>query len=175
MFNWKTINYEYDYANHYNVAKTTWTTSSGETAETSYQYAQNTGNQSLISKNMVGIPLITQNKRNGNILSTEQLVYDNFGDLSGAFIAPKFIKSSKGTLPLETKVTYNKIDISTGNPLEVQQLNGMKICYIWGYKDSQPVAKLENIAYSEIPLALIDSIRMKTNFPLHLNKKFLTL
>jgi YD repeat-containing protein len=162
--------YEYDYANHYNVAKTTTSNSTGDSLETSYLYAPNTNNQDLIAKNMVGIPLITQVKKNGSLLSTQETVYkdwDETNDNNSAttddlFLAPELIKTSKGSNSLEIRVRYNKVDPENGNPLEVQKENGMKICYIWGYNKTQPVAKIENIAYDVIPTNLINDIQNAT-------------
>jgi YD repeat-containing protein len=41
----------------------------------------------------------------------------------------------------------------------------MKISYIYGYNKSQPVAKLENIVYSNIPANLITAIQSATDSP----------
>ena len=50
-----------------------------------------------------------------------------------------------------------------GHVLELQQEGGMKISYIYGYNKTQPVAKLENIAYSAIPNGLITAIQTATD------------
>ena len=42
------------------------------------------------------------------------------------------------------------MDNTNGNPLEVQKEGGMLISYIWGYNKTQPIAKIENAAYSEV-------------------------
>ncbi|OGS61230.1 MAG: hypothetical protein A2X07_06235 [Flavobacteria bacterium GWF1_32_7] len=150
--------YGYDYNNHYNVANVSTTNSFGETSETKYQYAKNISNavnDTLVAKNMVAIPLMTETFKNGEKLATIQTQYKNWNN---TLLAPEFIKASKGTEPLETRIVYNEVDPSNGNPLEVQQEGGIHICYIWGYNKTQPVAKLENIAYSSIPPSRIQAI-----------------
>ena len=142
--------YGYDYNNHYNVASTSTVNSLGETSETKYQYASNissTVNNALETKNMVGIPLITETFKNGEKLSTIETQYKNWDNV---LLAPEFIKASKGTAPLETRIIYNLVDSATGNPLEVQKEGGIHICYIWGYNKTQPIAKIENSTYAQV-------------------------
>ncbi|MCL9768866.1 hypothetical protein NAT47_00375 [Flavobacterium sp. HXWNR69] len=159
--------YGYDYNNHYNVASVSTTNSLGETSETKYQYASNTSNpvnNAMVAKNMVAIPLVTESYKNGEKLSTIETVYKDWNaDANITLLAPEFIKASKGTAPLETRVIYNLVDADNGNPKQVQKEGGMTICYIWGYNKTQPVAKLENIAYSAIPSSHIQAIENATN------------
>lgn len=157
-----TENY-YNYNNHYNIIKTSTTTSTGDVLETNFSYAHEMNNQAMISKNMVNIPLKTETKRNGTVISTQETKYKDWNpDATEMFLAPELIQTSKGTNPLETRVKYNKYD-EFSNPLEVQQEGGMLISYIWGYNNTQPVAKLENIAYDQIPSNLIAAIQQATD------------
>ena len=119
----------------------------------------------MIDKNMIGIPLKTETYRDNEKLSTEETIYEDWDTSSSVFLAPKIIKASKGNNPLENKIKYNKIDLTNGKPLEVQQEGGIKISYIWGYNNTQPVAKLENIAYDAIPSSLITAIQSATDSP----------
>jgi YD repeat-containing protein len=48
-----------------------------------------------------------------------------------------------------TAYQFNQYD-TLGNPLEVQQENGMPIAYIWGYNQTQPIAKIENATYAQV-------------------------
>lgn len=162
--------YGYDYNNHYNVASVSTTNSLGETSETKYFYPQDPEMatkpfiNSLKDKNMVAIPLVTESYKNGEKLSTIETVYKDWNaDANITLLAPEFIKASKGTAPLETRIIYNLVDADNGNPKQVQKEGGMTICYIWGYNKTQPVAKLENIAYSAIPSSHIQAIENATN------------
>ncbi len=142
--------YGYDYNNHYNVASVSTTNSTSGTSETKYQYASNipsTINNSLIAKNMTGIPLKTETFKNGEKLSTQETVYKDWGN---NIVAPEIIKVSKGNLPLEDRIKYNTIDNTNGNPLEIEQIGGVKVCYIWGYNKTLPIAKIENTTYAQV-------------------------
>lgn len=74
------------------------------------------------------------------------------------FKLPATILTAKGGMGLETRLKYNQYD-EVGNALEVQQADGTKISYIWSYNNSYPVAKIQNMAYSAIPVALITAIK----------------
>jgi hypothetical protein len=128
-------------------------TSSGDTIETKYFYPQDPEMatkpfvDSLISKNMTGIPLKTETFKNGEKLSTQETVYKNWGN---NLLAPEIIRTAKGNQSLEDKLKYNVMDNTNGNPLEIQQESGIKIIYIWGYNKTQPIAKIENATYSQV-------------------------
>jgi len=145
--------YGYDYNNHYNVASTSTVNSLGDTIVTKYQYASSAinPNRAMMVKNMVGIPLKTETFKNGEKLSTQETTYKDWDfDPNKVLLAPQFIKTSKGTAPLETRIIYNLVDFSSGNPIEVQKEGGTHICYIWGYNKTHPIAKIENATYNDI-------------------------
>jgi YD repeat-containing protein len=142
--------YGYDYDNHYNLATVSTTNSIGDTSETKYQYASNFSssiNAELMAKNMTGIPLITETEKNGEKLSTQETVYKNWGN---NIVAPEIIKVSKENLPLEDRIKYNVLDNTNANPLEIEQVDGIKIVYIWGYNNTLPIAKIENATYVQV-------------------------
>lgn len=141
--------YTYDYDHHYNVSSSKITTSNNEELETKYYYAPNLQsniNDSLVSKNIVGIPLKTEVKKDGELLSTQETLYKNWGN---NLMAPEIIKIAKGSLPSEERIKYKKIDAKS-NPLEIEQVDGIHICYIWGYNQTQPIAKIENATYAQV-------------------------
>jgi hypothetical protein len=113
----------------------------------------------LIAKNMVDVVLRKETRRNlPEKLSAEVTRYKDWGN---GIIAPEIIQTSKGLNNLEDRIKYIDYDLH-GNPLEVKQENGISISYIWGYNHTQPVAKIENIAYSSIPTNLITAIHSAT-------------
>lgn len=115
----------------------------------------------LTASNIIHPPLVVETDQD-NKLSETKIQYKNWTNGTGSFLAPEIIKASKGANPLEDRIKYLKYDIY-GNPLEVKQENGMHICYIYGYNNSLPVAKLENIEYNQIPANLITDIQNSTN------------
>lgn len=115
---------------------------------------------SMVSKNMIGIPLEKETFRGAEKLSAQKTVYKDWGS---GLIAPQVVQTSKDALSnMEDRIKYNAYD-AKGNPLEAEQPGGMKVSYIWGYKHTQPIAKLENIAYSSIPTSLITAIQNTTD------------
>ncbi|MCO6164530.1 hypothetical protein, partial [Flavobacterium sp. NRK F7] len=153
--------YDYDYNEHYNLAKTANTNSLGEILETQYYYPLDSEMSTkpvvndLKNKNMVGMPLVVQSYNGTEKTSEVETVYKNWND---NLLAPEIIKTSNGALALENRVKYNLVEDTNGNPLEVQQEGGVLISYIWGYNGTLPVAKIENIAYNNIPNNLIIDI-----------------
>lgn len=140
-------NYKYDNPINAQLTSTLLTNSLGESLETKYQYAHETSNQAMIDKNMIGIPLRTETLRNGVILSTQETTYKDWGN---NLLSPEFYKASKGNDVPENKIKYNLVDTTNGNPLEIQQMDGIKTVYIWGYNKSQPIAKIENASYTDV-------------------------
>jgi len=139
------------------------TSETGGTVDTNYLYAEDLNNQPLIDAHMLGIPLKTTSYKNSQKLSTQETVYHNWGTTNNPLLLPQLIKTSKGENgSLEVRIRYNQYD-PHGNPLEVQQENGTLISYIWGYNHTQPVAKIENMAYNSIPTNLITDIHAATN------------
>ena len=121
----------------------------------------------MVNKNIIGIPLAKETFRDDKIvaiqkIASEKTVYDIFGN---GIIAPKIVQTAKGTAMLEERLKYNDYD-AKGNLKEVEQSNGMKVSYIWGYNNTLPVAKLDNIAYADIPLNLITAIQTATDSPI---------
>lgn len=115
----------------------------------------------LIAQNRIGAPLVTQSFEVTEKLSEQETLYKDWGS---SLIAPEIIQTAKGTATAEPRIRYTVMDTATGNPREVQQENGTRICYIWGYNGSQPVAKIENMAYASIPGNLITAIESASNY-----------
>lgn len=152
-----TVEYRYDYDNHYSVAEEQRTTSTGASVLTKYFYPQDPemaskpARQALLTKNMVGSPLVTQTYKGIEKVSELETVYKIFG---ADILAPEMIKTAKGNDVLEERLRYNKVDAANGNVLEVQQSNGIPISYIWGHNGQYPIAKIENATFQEILTAL---------------------
>ncbi|MFY1046781.1 SpvB/TcaC N-terminal domain-containing protein [Chryseobacterium sp. GP-SGM7] len=160
IFNTDFVNTEenFSYGNNiFNPIKKSAVLHDGTVSETSYQYAYEKGNQLLISKNMIDIPLettITQTK-NGvtKTLSTSEIVFPVYQSEAN-------IKTSGLPLPYEMKstdifgvnsveATYDKYD-SKGNILQYTTKEGTPVSIIWGYNRTQPVAKIEGAVYNNI-------------------------
>ena len=91
--------------------------------------------------------------KNAELLSTSQIDYSNDFEGNASYL-PQTIETSKGEASLENRIRYNRYD-EFGHPLEVQLENGTLISYIWGYNQTQPIAKIENASYASISSGLI--------------------
>ena len=63
---------------------------------------------------------------------------------------------------LERKLTYDSYD-TKGNVTQYTTENGVPVSLIWGYNQSQLIAKLENVSYLAIPSTTITNLQTKSN------------
>ena len=109
----------------------------------------------LKSQYRKNIPLQTDNKDNGQLLSTRTIYKDWYPSANGGrIVEPQFIKTLKGvyhatTNPYQTRTTFYDYD-TYGKPLEVGQSSGPHTSYLWGYGNQLPVAKADNATYSQL-------------------------
>ncbi|TSE02858.1 PKD domain-containing protein, partial [Aquimarina algiphila] len=152
----KTIiqNSTYTYDNPYGQIKTQTTTDShNKTLTTTYTYPYDkasTVNNLLVAQNRITTPVETQHKENTTILGTQVTEFKDWGN---GIILPGITKVAKGDDNPEPRLTYHKYD-TQGNPLEVSQVDGRHIMYVWGYNNTQPIVKIDNASYTGIPAAV---------------------
>jgi YD repeat-containing protein len=149
--------YDYNPINK-KISESTITNSLDDVLKTKYYY--HSGNSSFSQNRISEIEKIEKYKGT-ELLSTSKINYANNWSGNVSFL-PQSIITSKGSNTLESKIKYNKYD-EYSNPLEVQQDSGTITSYIYGYNKTQPVAKLENIAYNSIPATLITAIQTATD------------
>ncbi|SHM89247.1 hypothetical protein SAMN05444360_120104 [Chryseobacterium carnipullorum] len=130
------------------------TFSDAKVNETSYAYAHEKGNQKLINAHMIGIPLATEIKENGKVINKSETKYD-----SSIHLFPTSALSFDLQNPVtgSTELSYDQYD-NKGNLQQYTARNGISTTIIWGYNQTQPIAKIEGAKLSDIPQALIDSI-----------------
>jgi len=58
---------------------------------------------------------------------------------------------------LESKLIYHNYD-ALKNPLEVSKADGTRICYVWGYHGTKPIAKIVNASYADFTPAQLTAI-----------------
>jgi len=151
--------YNYNNPTHLQLSSEVQVSSLGENIETKYFYPGDTevGTEpcaaDLVSKNIL-VPLKTQTFNNGNKLSERKTIYKNWGTTATPIYLPEQIKGSKGDAIAETRLRFVKVDNSNGNVLELKQENGISICYLYGYEGRYPIAKIENVTFSDLLSAL---------------------
>ncbi|WDO13614.1 DUF6443 domain-containing protein [Flavobacterium sp. WW92] len=136
----------------------TTTLRTGEVLKTDFFY--HTGN-SPYSQNRISEIERIDSYRNSELLSSTKIGYSNSFAGNASWL-PQTVQASKGANALETKIRYNSYD-AYGHPLEVQQENGMKVSYVWGYNKTQPVAKIDDMAYASLPAGLITAVQNASN------------
>jgi len=85
-------------------------------------------------------------KKNGSILNTQRV---NFTILNNKMVLPEYIQDKKKSEIFKNQIFYHQYD-DKGNPTEVSKKDGTHIVYIWGYQQTQPIAKIENATYAQV-------------------------
>ncbi|REC41836.1 RHS repeat domain-containing protein [Chryseobacterium pennipullorum] len=156
-----------------NVSKITSTDTDGAILLTDYSYAQEKGNQLMISKNMVGIPLETMTSKTiGNAtktISKVETVYPPAIPTSqtGNLVLPLSVRSFNIQNPTDsnsatTDITYDQYD-TNGNLQQYTTKDGISTVIIWGYDNTQPIAKIENAKLADIGQSFITAIVNASN------------
>ncbi len=129
-----------------------------EITETSYLYAHEKNNQKLINANMIGIPLETsvtkkQNENDpGKVISRIETKYND-----PLTLFPTSVISNGLQGDTATEVTYDKYD-AKGNLQQYTTKDGIPTVIIWGYNETQPIAKIKGVKLENIQQSLIDFI-----------------
>ncbi|MNL21120.1 hypothetical protein D3C87_1423950 [compost metagenome] len=114
---------------------------------------------------MIGIPLNTQVFKGGAKISEQLTNYDK-SVATNNLLLPKTVYANKGSsgidLNLDKKVTYDLYD-EKGNVLQYTPESGIPVSIIWGYNKTQPIAKIENMAYAAIPAETITNLQTLSN------------
>ncbi len=152
---------DYEYSgtpSHRQVTKQATKSPEGGITETIYVYAHEKGNQLMISKNMIGIPLETTivKKQNlndpGKTVSKTETLYPTSLPTSqaGNLVLPLSAKSSDQlTGVMSTDISYDKYD-QKGNILQYTTKDGIPVTIVWGYNNTQPIARVEGISYDQL-------------------------
>lgn len=166
-----TTTYNYDFDKHYQLKGTETVDSNNKVIKSINYYPTDKLNltgltqeaeiavNSLVLKNR--FELIQTDVFKDNVLQSK--VRTNFKVWSGTTIAVKNVQTSKeDNQALEDRIVYHNYD-KKGNPLEVSKKDGTMICYVWGYNQTQPIAKIENATYASINPSLITAAQTASN------------
>lgn len=110
--------------------------------------------QKLVDLHQINELVATQSFRNGMQLNQSHKV---FFEYSTDQLLPQLIESGKGTDNPEPRIEFHKYD-DIGNPLEFSKTDGTRIMFVWGYNDSQPIAKIIGHSYDAISPSLLSAI-----------------
>lgn len=139
------------------------------TTEIYYPYDFNdTVSQDMVSKNMLSPVVKVVKKQNTDIIETTHFQYNKF---TGNIFKPKSFLNSKNDDVPETRVNYgydtkgnlilmHKESIQTSIP---QNLKNNRTIIVWGYNNSQPIAKIEGTQLATLPAATLLDLQTKSN------------
>ncbi len=113
--------------------------------ETTYQYAHEKGNQKLINANMIGIPLQTTTAKDGKTIANVETKYDDPSNLLPTSVLSYDLQNPAVS---KTELTYDLYD-NKGNILQYSE-KGKPVTIIWGYNQTQPIAKIDGATYNQI-------------------------
>ena len=117
---------------------------------TTYSYPQDKAEgvySAMSAAGMTGIPIETKVYKNSinsvNLLTTLSTSFGSYPCASGTFFAPS-AKSLKirDASSSERRILFNEYD-RRGNPLEIENTDGRKTVYLWGYNGYYPVAMVK--------------------------------
>ncbi|PWW30651.1 DUF5977 domain-containing protein [Chryseobacterium sp. AG844] len=154
----------YDYEYNYNTLKSQKIIdSNGDEFQTNFTYAFDKPNNFLLGKYMVGLPLKSEEMKNGKVVSKTETLYplsqteaDN--KTSGLPLPTAQVSYQLQSNSPVTEATYDKFD-SKGNLLQYTTKNGVSTSIIWGYKNNTlPIVKIQGAKLSDIPQAYVDQI-----------------
>lgn len=146
----------YSNPNHYQLTTSKTQFPDNSITETSYSYAHEKGNQLMISKNMIGIPLETSTTQTiGTVtkqLEKTETIYPTLVPTTpaGNLVLPLSEKSyDKLNNTSSVEVTYDKYD-DKGNLLQYTTDDGIPVAFVWGYNSTEPIAKIEGMTYDQL-------------------------
>ncbi|WP_431608868.1 hypothetical protein [Chryseobacterium sp. 'Rf worker isolate 10'] len=137
-----------------------------ETIITNYKYSEEGNNSYLFDKGITGVPLETELKNNGKTISKIEKKYPlSQADADSKTVGlplPTSIVSTDLQNTQTTEVTYDQYD-SKGNLQQYTTKDGISTVIIWGYNQTQPIAKIENVKIAAIPQSIIDTLVNASN------------
>ncbi|WP_307427469.1 hypothetical protein, partial [Chryseobacterium sp. MDT2-18] len=150
----KITNYAYENPSHAQLTKESIVFPDLSTQETIYTYAHEKGNQYLIDKNMIGIPLETEGKKNGVVISKTETKYpvsqlDADAKTSGLQLPYQVYSRDLQSTQMDKQVSYDQYD-DKGNLQQYSTKSGVPTAIIWGYNQTQPIAKIDGATYAQV-------------------------
>ncbi|MDR3025595.1 hypothetical protein [Chryseobacterium sp.] len=123
-----------------------------------YRNAKDKSIQKLIDVNILNKPIEVEKKKNGKTVNKQEVKYENS---TNVFPTSELSYDLKTNL-MGVEIIYDKYD-NNGNLQQYTSKNGISTVIIWGYNQTQPIAKIEGAKLTDIQQSLIDSIVNASN------------
>lgn len=149
---------QYESLNHYQPTSQIISFPDSTSQATTYQYAHEKSNQYLIDKNMIGIPLQTTVTKNNIGISSVETKYPisqtEANTKTSGLPLPTSVISYGLQIPgssssSKTELTYDLYD-DKSNIVQYTEKGLKPTVIIWGYNQTQPIAKIEGISYNSL-------------------------
>jgi len=117
----------------------------GSIIEKNIKYALEKSVQKLLNANIVGTPLETEMKNDGKVMTKAETRLDDPATLYPTSALSYNINNQNSS----KRVIFNNYD-SKGNLREFTAENGIPTATIWGYHQTQPIAKITGAKYEDV-------------------------
>ncbi|AYZ13716.1 hypothetical protein EGY05_18000 [Chryseobacterium arthrosphaerae] len=117
----------------------------GSVIESNFKYANEKNIQKLLNANIVSTPLETEVKNDGIVVGKSEVKLDNPSTLYPTSALTYNVQNQNSS----KKITFNNYD-DKGNLRETSAENGIPTATIWGYHQTQAIAKIVGAAYTDI-------------------------
>jgi hypothetical protein len=128
------------------------TLTGGDTIEEFYRNSKDKSVQKLINANILDTPIEVEKRKNGKLLSKQETKYDHTYT-----ILPSSVLSTDLQNVTSTEITYDHYDMN-GNLIQYTTKDGVSTVIVWGYNQTQPIAKIKNAKFTDIELSSIFAI-----------------
>ncbi|WP_188315908.1 hypothetical protein [Chitinophaga agrisoli] len=152
---------DYQYNENNDLSKESSTNSKSEATETIYKYTGDLDYTSLISQNMLSLPVQQETHISGKSIAGSILKYNDFGGITERYqlstpapVTPVAYTAAATVPPLyerKESVFYN-INGKTVQQIKVE--NSINTIYIWSYANQFPVAEIRNADYATVQAVL---------------------
>lgn len=127
------------------VSKVKETSPEGIITEKNIKYPSDLSNTKLMTANILDVPLETETKVNGVLTEKAETKYENTSHLYPTSLAIYDLSSQTAI----TKAVISSYD-NKGNVREIISPNGIPTATIYGYNQTQPIAKVVGATYDQI-------------------------
>lgn len=121
------------------------TSPEGKVTEKKIKYAGDLNNTRLSAAGMTEVPLLTEVRVNGSLADQTETKYDNTSNFYPSSVMGYNVQSQN---PF-TAATLDVYD-DRGNLVQASDKSNVPVTTIWGYDKTQPIAKIEGLAYSQV-------------------------
>lgn len=151
----ETTSYTYESGFQYEPTTIKRTQSDGSVLKSNFVYPKEVQYSNSMAKKMVDKNIVSQAIRQTDSLNNKQLriVENNYSTFAEKLL-PSSVTVQQGTGSKQTEIAYTSYD-NKGNVTTIRKNDATNEAIIWGYDQTLPVARLENITYSEISSTLM--------------------